>query len=304
MDFNKAEDEAAYTAWAEGHPAGFVINAPQRGRGQMMLHRAHCTHIQSAPGWLAVTTAKHKICGEDPNELEAWAAERSVPLDYCRSCDPLPRRPRQERPAKRSVIAREALIIDYPKLVLTRKTGDEALHRDGARLDATVLDFWRWAMSDLVGNTARGVLAEYIVARALGLTDPVRIEWDAYDLLWGDVKIEVKSAAYLQSWYHKKLSSIVFGIRPTRLFDTATNVLEPEVRRQADIYVFCVLNHQDKATLDPLDLDQWEFYLIRAATLNDQVREQKTLSLNRLRSMHPLHATYDELAESVEKLRR
>src|SRR5690242_16597562 len=102
LDFKTTADEAAYAAWVERHPAGFIINAAQLGRSRMMLHRARCTHIQSAPGWPAVTAAKHKICGEDPDELEAWAGARSAPLDCCRSCDPLPGRPHPERPAKRS----------------------------------------------------------------------------------------------------------------------------------------------------------------------------------------------------------
>ena len=38
----------------------------------------------------------------------------------------------------------------------------------------TMLDYWQWAFSDLVGNTDRGVLAEYLVAMAVGSEKPVR----------------------------------------------------------------------------------------------------------------------------------
>jgi len=193
----------------------------------------------------------------------------------------------------------------FPPLQITRKTGQEPFLRNGRRVDATLLDFWRWAMSNLVGNTARGVLAEYIVGCALGLTDGVRIEWDAYDLKTpSGIKVEVKSAAYLQSWYHKKLSRIIFSIRPARNWDAATNVLASETRRQADIYVFCILSHQDKSTIDPLNLDQWEFYLLRAAALDAQLPTQRTLSLGRLLTLAPLRATYDELAAGVAELSR
>ena len=45
---------------------------------------------------------------------------------------------------------------------------------DGGRrfvgLDATVADFWRWAFSDLRDNTTRGILAEFLVAKAVGDT--------------------------------------------------------------------------------------------------------------------------------------
>lgn len=65
-------------------------------------------------------------------------------------------------------------------------------------------------MSDLVSNATRCRLAEYIVARALGIsTAGVRDEWAAYDLITPDgIRIEVKSAAYLQSWRQTALSKV------------------------------------------------------------------------------------------------
>jgi hypothetical protein len=66
----------------------------------------------------------------------------------------------------------------------------------------TVGDFWRWAMSDLLSNSTRGVLAEYIVGRLLEIDfDQPRLEWDAYDLLYNGRRIEVKSSAYVQTWH-------------------------------------------------------------------------------------------------------
>ena len=89
---------------------------------------------------------------------------------------------------------------------------------------ALVLDFWRWAFSDLRQNNVRGHLAEYIVGLALGVPLTVRSSWDDYDLLVpagklarGAVRVQVKSAAYLQAWGQRKLSAITFGglRRPT-----------------------------------------------------------------------------------------
>ncbi|WP_255770923.1 hypothetical protein [Pseudarthrobacter sulfonivorans] len=42
--------------------------------------------------------------------------------------------------------------------------------------DATVADFWKFALSDLRMNNARGYLAEFLVAKALGLQSVHRIE--------------------------------------------------------------------------------------------------------------------------------
>ena len=52
------------------------------------------------------------------------------------------------------------------KLDIVNKDGSERFRAGGSTLDLSLLDYWRWSTSDLVGNTARGVLAEYIVARA------------------------------------------------------------------------------------------------------------------------------------------
>jgi len=139
-----------------------------------------------------------------------------------------------------------------------RKTGEEPFRDGGVLLNRTLLDFWRWSASDLVGNALRGVLAEYIVACALDLPQAVRVEWDAFDLKTPNgLSIEVKSAAYLQSWDQKALSKITFGIQPTRAWEAATNDYTGHLRRQADVYVFCLLHHQDKATVEPLDMNQW-----------------------------------------------
>ena len=130
----------------------------------------------------------------------------------------------------------------FPLLKPTRKTGGERFRSGQAEMDFTLLDFWQWAASDLVSNTGRGHLAEFIVARALGLgIGDVRREWDPYDLLMNEIKIEVKSAAYVQSWFQKKLSVISFNVPARRGYDPETNTVEPEPKRHADVYVFALL---------------------------------------------------------------
>lgn len=187
---------------------------------------------------------------------------------------------------------------NYPALQVDSKTGDERLHLSGRALDAQLIDFWRWSASDLMSNATRGVLAEWIVARALGIERTVRVEWDAFDLLTPSGNpIEVKSGAYLQSWAQTRLSPIRFDIRPTRLETEAG-----EAKRRAQIYVFCLLAHQNQATVDPLDLNQWEFYLLPTAILNEKLPTQKTLGLTGLRKLAPLEVKFDEIAAGVNGL--
>lgn len=188
-------------------------------------------------------------------------------------------------------------------LIVTKKTGAEHFHADGQVLPFDVLRFWQWSSSDLVGNTMRGMLAEYLVACALGVADGIRVEWDAYDLVTEQgIKVEVKSAAYLQSWYQKQLSGISFDIRPTTGWDASANTTSAIRRRQADVYVFALLHHQHKATLDPLNVEQWEFYILPALTLDNKMLNQKRMSLNTLRRLSPLKAQFGEIRAGLESL--
>gem|GEM_PF-3513511 len=77
---------------------------------------------------------------------------------------------------------------------------------------------------------------------------------------------------------------------------------EPLLRRQADVYVFCLLHHRDMLTVNPLDLDQWTFHCLATKKLDAECRDQKTMSLSRLLSLGPLVGTYGELAIQVRTL--
>jgi hypothetical protein len=162
-----------------------------------------------------------------------------------------------------------------------RRSGAEHFHHQETTLEFTLVDFWRWSVSDLVSNATRGRLAEYLVAKALGIsTAGVRDEWAAHDLSTpSGVKIEVKSAAYLQAWHQTKYSAISFSIRPSRAWDAETNALSEASARQADVYVFALLAHRDKPTLDPLDVAQWSFYALATRILDERFPRQATISL-------------------------
>lgn len=160
-------------------------------------------------------------------------------------------------------------------------------------------EFHQWAYSDVLANTQRGVLAEYIVAKALGIEDKGRVEWDAFDLVTKEgIKIEVKSSAYLQTWQQKGLSKISFGIQPTKGWNATTNEYSKELIRQADMYVFCLLHHKDQATVNPLNMDQWTFYVLETKVLNEKCGLQKTIGLNSLLKLKPIICTYNNLKES------
>ena len=64
--------------------------------------------------------------------------------------------------------------------------------------------------------------------------------------------------------------------------------------------VFCVLNHKDQRTLDPLNLDQWDFYILPRSALNTLSMTQKTLGLSGLLKLNPCAARYEGIASCIE----
>ena len=130
--------------------------------------------------------------------------------------------------------------------------------------NVTVLNFWQWSASSLLNNTMRGVLAEFIVTRASGCEQEVANEWGSYDLETPTgIKVEVKSAAYVQAWHREDSSpsQIRFGVGATRAWDAQTGEYEENRQRHADVYVFCLLAEKDSTRVNPLDLSQWQFFL-------------------------------------------
>ena len=126
--------------------------------------------------------------------------------------------------------------MDLGAIPTIRKTGAEPFLLAGRSIGADLLGFWQWSSSELVGNALRGVLAEYIVATAVGANGGVRTQWDSYDVETADgIKVEVKSAAFLQSWWQAKLSSIQFSVRPPVGWPAETHSRSASPNRPADV---------------------------------------------------------------------
>lgn len=173
---------------------------------------------------------------------------------------------------------------------------------DGTPLIHNLIDFWRWSVSDLLSNATRGRFAEFIVATAIGVDmQQPRDEWAAYDLITpAGIKVEVKSAAYIQSWDQKKLSKISFSTKAAYVWDSETNTQSSVARRSADVYVFCLLHHDNKKTCDPLNLNHWEFYVLATKQLNSYTRSVYSITLKSLRNLSP-SVTYSDLNEEVKR---
>ena len=183
----------------------------------------------------------------------------------------------------------------------TSKTGHENLAFDNSPIGYTLQDFWRWSLSDMLSNAARGRFAEFIVGTAIDLkVENLRHEWGAYDLITKDgIKIEVKSSAYIQSWKQAKFSVINFSIKAARHVEKSSITMQRgEAKRHADIYVFCLLKHKDQKTIDPLKLEQWEFYVLPTCQLDSYKRSKSSITLPSLQKLTD-SITYQKLKNEI-----
>ncbi len=173
--------------------------------------------------------------------------------------------------------------------------GDEKLINDGSYLQYSVLDFWKWAYSNLLHNMQRGTLAEFIVKSALDQNNvhenmTMKTGLEPYDLdgpwipsLGRAAHIEVKSAAMVQVWDIKHPDKISFSIAPAKLPDeTGDYPTEAARQRNSDMYVFTLYTATDRRR-NILDLSWWEFYVCPTSVLNEKYPEQKTISLKKLK---------------------
>lgn len=171
-------------------------------------------------------------------------------------------------------------------------------HFSGVAQTVSVLDFWRFVLSDLQMNNARGYLAEFLVGTALGIQPLRRTEWDAFDLLLGSIRIEVKASARLQAWEQKKHSTISFGGLKGTLW-TPRGGEDPAGKQfNADVYVFCAQLEEEHSKYDQLDVRQWRFFVVPRAALVEYGAE--SIRLSTVQALSGGNTEWEGLLEAVK----
>ncbi|MGY1858089.1 hypothetical protein [Modestobacter sp. SYSU DS0290] len=141
------------------------------------------------------------------------------------------------------------------------------------------------------------MLAEFLVARALHAAHRPRIEWEPYDVVTDDgLRVEVKSAAYLQAWAQSGPSTITFGGLRARTWAPRDGFAATS-SYNADVYVFAVLMATEHHAYDPLDTAQWSFWVVPRSTI--QATGQQSLRLSRVEALAGAPVGYAELAAWV-----
>ena len=154
-------------------------------------------------------------------------------------------------------------------------------------LGITMLDFWKYQYSNIYDM--QEYIAEFIVGKALGINEPMnRDGWTLWDIDYQGKRIEVKQTSYYHSWQEKIANGKIsqqrtFSITPafTRYKDSTTSY-----ERQNDIYVFCLNTGTNEEESYPLDMANWEFYVVPTSVINDNCAPaQKSISLGKVRKL-------------------
>lgn len=180
-------------------------------------------------------------------------------------------------------------------------TGSERFRNSERPLGLTLMDFWRWSESDLLNSLTRARLAEFIVASALGAhAEGPRDERSSLELVTPDgVEVRVRSGSFLKSFHQKELSKVAFipQVRPAHSCTASAH----HAARRAHVYVFALLDHVERATVDPLDLDQWRFFVPPPSTLEALVLKQRALTVPTLDGLSMGSVAYEDLEAAVRK---
>jgi len=186
-------------------------------------------------------------------------------------------------------------------------SGNEKFILHGKDTSMTVLDYWAWSYSDLYDNTMRGVMAEFLVASSFTIVSTpihsqMRTNWLPYDVTsTTGRRIEVKSAAYIQSWTPEDVySQIKFDIGKKLAWNGSSYASKPD--RNCDLYVFCVFTALTK-DVSVLNLDYWDFYVLPTSVLNEKVPEQKSIALSSLLKLKPVKTDFEGLGEIIETIK-
>ncbi len=155
-------------------------------------------------------------------------------------------------------------------------TGDEHF-TDGDMPTTFLLSyFYSWLSVDMTTPAVRNLLAEYIVATALG----VEKEGKAYPCLYyGGYSIAISSSGYVQT--------------------SAGHLVSPTFKApaKADISIFCLHEHLNRDTSDLMKLEQWTFFIT-----DKKIPDDQPLTVSVVKALSPYMVKYNEIKGAIDKL--
>jgi hypothetical protein len=143
-----------------------------------------------------------------------------------------------------------------------------------------------------------------------GIRDANRQRWLRITDGWFDLRLEKTTEVIFTPQTktlmakHDDQTFVSFKFVKKRLddfkdWDPDTNRQAAKPSRLADVYVFALLACMDKPSIDPLNLDQWEFYVLSTRAINERTRSQHSITQNSLKRLNAGLISYDELRWGV-----
>ena len=182
-------------------------------------------------------------------------------------------------------------------------TGKEAFVFEGKVVGFDFLDFWRFHYSNIYDLQDK--IAEFIVSKVLGVNKAQNDQyWTLWDVSYRDKRIEVKETSYYHSFNEEgKVSKHrSFGIAKANGSYDPANSGNNDFCRQNDVYVFCLNTGDTKESSNPLNLNNWEFYIVPTVVINEKCGNNKTISLGRIKSLGFSAKRYDEIRTEIDKI--
>ncbi len=66
--------------------------------------------------------------------------------------------------------------------------------------------------------------------------------------------------------------------------------------------MFCLLDDKGKATIDPLDLSQWRFWVIDTLTLNRSIEGVRSLGVVHLNRLGAVETRFGGIPEAIQQV--
>lgn len=192
----------------------------------------------------------------------------------------------------------------YKRIPVNKLTGGELFKNIGDK-KFSVLEFWRYGFSNLNSNVLRGALAEFIIENALRSNEQidVRNPWGDSDVVAPNGKnIEVKCCSYIQDWDQDDYSKIIWsGLKAKSLYwsSAVSEFPRKEADYKSDIYILALFKHQDHATLDILDMDQWCFFVLSKEKIKETTKNGNSISLTKLEKFNIPPVSFNELSKVI-----
>lgn len=176
---------------------------------------------------------------------------------------------------------------------------NEKFKLNDKELDYGILDFWKYKYSNIWNM--QEYIAEFIVEKALGMEKSHNTDsWTLFDIMYRNTRIEIKETSYYHPWNENgKISNQrTFGITMANS-KYENEEQENKFERQNDIYVFCLNTGETREESDPMNLNNWEFYIIPTKVINERCGNNKTISLNRIRKLTQ-KINYEEIKNQID----